>query len=186
MCIADEWARFSTTHKGLRVSNGPKGSQKSKYFLSVPYRYAIPPHVTSAVLHWLISESLFVFAAEAYDRRMDRRPEADVYNCAFSPIAVIGAIAVAIFMFAALVGLGYRKFPSPMPIVGSNSFAIAAACHPTLKSEDPGDEQEGGSEQEDMSLSNVRWGALPGAGPVGHCCFTSKDVVVPEEGKKYQ
>lgn len=77
---------------------------------------------------------------------------------------------------------------SAMPVVGSNSLAIAAACHPAFNDSSLGGEQEIDSEQEeeDMALLPVQWGALPEPDSVDICSFTSKDVDFPEEGKQYQ
>jgi hypothetical protein len=192
MCLANEWSRFSMSRKGLRVSHNPKLAQRSNYFLSVPYRYALPLMATSAILHWLISESLFVVAVEAYDAHMKRNPSGDAYNCAFSLVAIVSGIAVDLFMFASLVGLSLRKLPSSMPVAGSNSLAIAAACHPKkLKfgGENYGSEQDVGSEheeEEDMALLPIQWGALPIDNLIGHCSFTSDSVDSPEVGKRYQ
>jgi len=36
----DEWSRFAHSRKPLRVTS-PAGQQRSTYFLSLPYRYAI-------------------------------------------------------------------------------------------------------------------------------------------------
>jgi hypothetical protein len=40
MLAADEWSRFRQTRKSLRVTS-PSGQQRSTYFLSLPYKYAI-------------------------------------------------------------------------------------------------------------------------------------------------
>ena len=58
-----EWNRFSQrgTKEGilLRVTQ-PEGRQRSKYFLSLPYRYAIALMVQSIIVHWFVSQSLFL------------------------------------------------------------------------------------------------------------------------------
>jgi hypothetical protein len=45
--------------KPLRVSE-PVGIQRSSYFISLPWRYGIPLYGSSAVMHWLVSQSLFL------------------------------------------------------------------------------------------------------------------------------
>ncbi|KAG4441757.1 hypothetical protein IFR05_002748 [Cadophora sp. M221] len=55
-----EWHGFSTTRKPLRVSGSRRGSQRSTYFLHLPYRFAIPLAILSGILHWLASQSLFL------------------------------------------------------------------------------------------------------------------------------
>ncbi|KIK55865.1 hypothetical protein GYMLUDRAFT_133530, partial [Collybiopsis luxurians FD-317 M1] len=57
--LALEWSSYSNSRKPLRVSN-PCGEQRSTYFLQIPYRYALPLMAYSTVLHWLISQSIFL------------------------------------------------------------------------------------------------------------------------------
>ena len=107
MCLADEWSRFSISRKGLRVSNNPKVAQRSNYFLSVPYRYAAPLMIAPAILHWLIAESLFLVAVEAYDTQGIRTPSRDTYNCAFSLVAIVSGASGAGVTFFSIVGLSF-------------------------------------------------------------------------------
>jgi hypothetical protein len=58
--LSNELNQFAATRKGLRVSIRPEQSQRSTYFLQLPYRYGIPLMVFSGVLHWLCSQSLFL------------------------------------------------------------------------------------------------------------------------------
>lgn len=61
-----------------------------------------------------------------------------------------------------------------MPLIGSCSAAISAACHPLQN--DP-----------DASLLPVMWGAVAveSEDAVGHCCFSSLEVSPPVDGKVY-
>ena len=54
--------------KTLRVS-APEGIQRSSYFVSMPWRYGIPLISAMFLLHWLISQSVFVFAVDIYNGR---------------------------------------------------------------------------------------------------------------------
>lgn len=191
MTLAAEWSGYANNHKGLRVPNDPQLSQRSNYFLSIPYCYAIPLAGLSGILHWLISQSLFMVGIQAFDSDMMRSPEGDIITCGFSPVAIIISIAVGGLMSFCLLGFSLRRFESAMPVAGSCSFAISAACHPTLI---PGCRGEGGDadgvdselEDEDMALLPVKWGAVSIARPTGHCSFTSGDVDEPEKGREYQ
>lgn len=61
-----------------------------------------------------------------------------------------------------------------MPIAASCSLALAAAAHrPDTDS--------------DASVRPVKWGEVPEMGneEVGHCCFTSEEVVEPQAGRMY-
>ncbi|KAH9229926.1 hypothetical protein K456DRAFT_1844038 [Colletotrichum gloeosporioides 23] len=63
MEIATEWSRFSTGYRPLRVSS-PRGQQIDTYRLQLPYRQSIPLITASIVLHWLLSNSLFVIVSQ--------------------------------------------------------------------------------------------------------------------------
>ncbi|CAG7937860.1 unnamed protein product [Penicillium nalgiovense] len=190
MNIAAEWSRFAVNRKGLRISGSPSLSQRSNYFLSLPYRYALPLMGVSALLHWLISRSLYMVGIDAYGPSMERQPDNDFLTCGYSPVAIVSSIAVGSVMFFCLVGLSFRLFESGMPVVGSCSFTIATACHPTFDPNRQGNGEvdvamEWENEDEDMALLPVQWGSVPVVGPVGHCSFTSGDVEEPSGEQKY-
>lgn len=60
MSLASEWSRYFIHRKGLRVSEIPRGAQRSTYFLQLPYRFAIPLMITSGTLH--VSTSLVPYS----------------------------------------------------------------------------------------------------------------------------
>src|SRR5882762_5302147 len=62
-----EWSQMAWQKKSMRVSQTPRGEQRSSYFLQLPYRYAIPLLGFSAVMHWLVSQSIFLIAVERHD-----------------------------------------------------------------------------------------------------------------------
>ncbi|KAH8897635.1 hypothetical protein GQ53DRAFT_637984 [Thozetella sp. PMI_491] len=57
--MAREWALLSTTYRPLRVTR-PSGEQTSTYFLGLPYRYSIPILAISPILHWVLSQAIYV------------------------------------------------------------------------------------------------------------------------------
>ncbi len=61
--VQHEWNEYSTKCKPLRVSY-PKGHQISSYRLQLPYKYSIPLMLGSAVCHWLVSNTIFLFIKE--------------------------------------------------------------------------------------------------------------------------
>ena len=130
MTLASEWSQYAFQRKGLRVSKEPQMSQRSTYFLSLPYRYALPLLTTSGILHWLISQSLFLVGIEAYTPDFKHDPSSDLNTCGYSPVAIVCSILVGAAMVTSLVGLGFKRFKSGMPVAGSCSLAIAAACYP--------------------------------------------------------
>ncbi|OGM45657.1 hypothetical protein ABOM_005450 [Aspergillus bombycis] len=189
MTLAAEWSRYANHRKGLRVSGTPENAQRSSYFLSLPYRFAVPALTFSAILHWLISQSLFLVGIESYTEDLQRNPTRDVITCGYSPPAMVSAIVVGVVMMAWLVGFSFRRLESGMPVAGSCSLAIAAACHPTLSLKgsayvEEEEEEEGKLGAEQM---RVQWGVTSvDADGEGHCSFSSGEVGVPEDGKIYR
>lgn len=178
MLLVSEWSSYSCSAKPLRVTS-PVGLQRSTYRLQLPYRYGVPLLVISGTLHWLVSQSIFLARIAVYDSDDVIHPEYATSTCGYSCIALI---TVIIFGFVAvlLVNLqGYRQYDAVMPLVGSCSAAISAACHR------PADDA-------DASIRPVMWGALVegkeegvGLSGVGHCCFTTFEVEPPVEGRLY-
>ncbi len=86
--VQREFSRLYNIRKPLRVSE-PEGIQRSSYFISLPLRYGIPLYVTSGILHWLISQSLFLARITAYlpDGTVDQN--STFSTCGYSPIAII-------------------------------------------------------------------------------------------------
>ncbi|KUL85384.1 hypothetical protein ZTR_06997 [Talaromyces verruculosus] len=130
--------------------------------------------------------------AEVDEGNMQRDPSADLITCAYKPVAILSSILAGAFMFICLVALSQERLEFTMPVVGSCSLAIAAACHARFNpnqardmemEDDHRDEEE---EEEDMGLLPVQWGAVPVEGPLGHCSFTSGHVEMPEKGKEYR
>ncbi|KAL2783693.1 hypothetical protein BJX66DRAFT_116816 [Aspergillus keveii] len=196
MAIAAEWSRYATSRRGLRVSSNPRVAQRSSYFLSLPYRYAIPLMGCSAILHWLISQSLFLVRIQAFDEEREPWPGRDLLSCGYTPVAIVCAITVGVFRFCCIAALGVKRLGSGMVVAGSCSFAIAAACHPRY---DP----NSGSEMRDterlrelgwrivdgesMVFLPVQWGVVPQVpGELGHCSFSSEEVQAPRVGHVYQ
>ncbi|KAI0134218.1 hypothetical protein BJ170DRAFT_190905 [Xylariales sp. AK1849] len=174
--------------KTLRVSE-PIGIQRSSYFISLPLRYGIPVYATSGIMHWLISQSLFlartpetgpkdsrILASLAYldslltpdvaVKALDPNGAQDDVNsfstCGYSPIAIIITMILGFTLVVAIVLVGCRKYDGTMRLVATNSRAISAACH--VPAED----------QADGYLLPVRWGVVEIKGDgIGHCAFTT-------------
>ncbi|KAJ5113732.1 hypothetical protein N7456_002266 [Penicillium angulare] len=195
MTLAAEWSSYANERKGLRVSSNPQNAQRSNYFLSIPYRYGIPLMIVSALLHWLISQSIFLVGVETWGSDGKRDKESDIMTCGWFSTGILSTIIVGSGFLLGISGLSLRRFKSGMPIAGSCSLAIAAACHPRF---DPNLQHENGArerntdvesedEDEDMALLPVQWGAVIVNGPLGHCSFTSRHVDTPRtKGILYQ
>lgn len=177
MCLAHEWNNFSSTRKGLRVSR-PKGEQRSKHFLQLPFRYAIPLTILSGLFHWLVSQSLFLASVTIVDERSDTKLFDSVTTLGYSPVAIIFSIVAAIILVTVAVGIGAMRLLPGIPLAGSCSAAISAACHVPRY------------EGERVAERRLIWGAVhhgeeEGRGCIGHCCFSAKEVEKPVEGRLY-
>lgn len=133
-------------------------------------------------MHWLISQSIFLVAVEAYDASHIRDPTSDVITCGYSPMAIIFSFITILGMCVALMAVGRRRFASAMPVAGSCGMAIAAACHSV-----PGKRRL--EEDLDASEKKLMWGVMETAEQneraVGHCGFSSLEVGRPHPGELY-
>lgn len=208
MLGAHEWSLFARSRRTLRVTS-PAGKQRSTYYLQLPYYYAIVsplhpfipspisfplnPHfndrtnplqpllILSGLLHWLMSQSLFLSSVDVFTS-LGTLSSQSILSVGYSCIAIIFAIIVGCVAVTAGIANGFRLYNAGIPLVGSCSAAISAACHR------PKDDR-------DASLEAVKWGAgdMDGDGEVdergerrvGHCCLTSFEVSSPVPGELY-
>lgn len=119
-----------------------------------------------------MSQSIFLARITVYDNQEREDERYSVSTCGYSCIAIITLMFVSIIALLASNANGFRKYPAGMPLAGSNSAAISAACHA------PADDV-------DASVLPVMWGAVRTEGKVGHCCFTSFEVTPPVVGEIY-
>jgi hypothetical protein len=170
-----EWSQMAWEKKSLRVSQTPQGEQRSSYFLQLPYRYAMPLLGISALMHWLVSQSIFLIAVERYDPQGNLTAEGEYYACGWSPLAVLLVICGGVLMIAGAIGMGRRKYQPGIPLGGTNSAVIAAACHVA-----------GG--EENIECKKVKWGVVGKYDTNGteHCAFSSGEPAFPQEGVAYK
>lgn len=171
MLLGQEWASYAHHRKPLRVSQ-PEGQQRSTYQLQLPYSYAIPLMVISGALHWLVSQSIFLARITVFDNLNREDQRWSVSTCGYSSIAIATVLFVGSGALLFANATGFRRYPAGMPLAGSNSAVISAACHAPV--DDLG-----------ASLLPVKGGAVETSEGIGHCCFTSFDVSFPEPGKLY-
>jgi hypothetical protein len=181
LCAAIEWNSYGIQRKGLRVTSKPQGAQRETYFLQLPYRWSLPLIVISGLLHWLISQSIFVVILQSYaapeEDKFDLRPAELLSYVAigWSPLGFILVIAGAFLIIVALCGAVLMPLPfSGIPKAAGNSAVISAACHPSL-------------DEKNVWEKPLKWGAVNSgyAGQEGHCCFSSDEVQVPQPGMMY-
>ncbi|CAH0003645.1 unnamed protein product [Clonostachys byssicola] len=182
MAAGGEWSNFGhKNHQPLRVSF-PKGAQRSSFFLQLPYQYGIPMLVLSVLMHWLTSQSIFLSQINewyTYQYKDFKTLDASEWKVpyttgAYSPVAIAATCLIIVIIFSGAVVLGMRPLKPGIPVAGSCSLAISAACHTP----------EGTSE-----LLPLRWGVVTtsdsGHGGVGHCSFSNNRVELPQAGNLY-
>jgi hypothetical protein len=188
MSLAHEWASYSFKRKGLRLSTSPQGDQRSSYRLQLPYRVALPLMLLAGLVHWLASQSIFIAVVEQYNivpmtgRWEKAQPQNDDdysdINCGYSPLALLLMGVLWIKMVVVLLVTASKRLKSSIPLAGSCSAAIAAACHVSP--------QENGIQ---TSNSRIQWGVTDeptGPDRVGHCGFSRENVRTPLTGEMYQ
>lgn len=172
MLMGLEWSQYAHERKTLRVSY-PKQLQRSTYRLQIPYRYGVPLMVLIGTIHFLVSESIFVVKVRTIDQSGQEDPGQSFVTCGYSMLALLVTIIVSVMTILAVIMFGLRRYKPGMPLVRCNSAAISAACH----------SREG--EDADAALQPLQWGAVSTEEIVGHCCFSTGHVSLPEEGKEY-
>lgn len=151
MCATRELMRFSQHRAGLRVSR-PQGAQRSTPYLSLPYRYALPITITMALLHWAVSEGIFLVDLQFYDVWGNPYPsEKNVQTCGWNPQAIFAALVISFGLIIALLVMATKRYPVGMPLAGTNSLAIARLCR------SPRDWRA------DMVRQPLMWGVFPDA-----------------------
>ncbi|KAJ5466520.1 hypothetical protein N7530_010307 [Penicillium desertorum] len=191
MLAMAEWCKYATGgQKGLRVSSPVSNTaQRSTYFLSVPFKWAIPLTVALTILHWLVSQFIFFAKIDIYylmpGLATKIHPLGYLYQ---SPLAGVlagsvgGALLIALIL-AALVA----KYPANIPLSGCCSASIAAACHPSRVL--LGDGTPVRQFEPNLSHRKLKWGVVEkpdeGADGIGHGTFAADEVSALIEGELY-
>ncbi|KAE8454592.1 hypothetical protein EG329_000215 [Mollisiaceae sp. DMI_Dod_QoI] len=179
MLLEREWRQYANERKTLRVSH-PKGIQRSTYFISMPLRYGIPMMSASALLHWLLSQSVFILRVIVFDTASSTIPtevrDLNWTMSGFSIYPIIFAVTLGgiVLVLQGLIGL--RKLPArdAMPLVASCSAVISANCHrPDV--------------DVNAHLLPVQWGVIwDKSHDEQACSFTTyRDVTKPVRGERY-
>lgn len=190
--IAAQWDAYSRDRKMLRVMNMRQDQrntrsgfrQRTHYVLSLPLRISLPLLVAMMILHWLISESIFLAVVGANDWSINGDTPVDngypYMGLGYSPFAIVLALILGGLM---VVGLWVNAFTTRigrnMPVVRSCSAAISAACHPPSWDVD--------AWEKPLSYGVVERPRVGQAGVTvpGHVCFTSDPVDQLVKGELY-
>ena len=173
MLTGREWMSFSHRRRSLRVTY-PAGEQHSTYYLQLPYRFSIPLQIMSALMSWLTSQILFVVRVRFVNGyTVDEQDSAGVHTCGYSPGAIVITVIVGTALALTVLLLCMRKYPNTMPLAGTNSAAIAAACHAL-------------PEDRESIMQPLQWGVVSQKGGVGHCSFSAGVVAPLIPGRMYR
>lgn len=135
--LAAQWSRFSKERKPLRVLSPRKdhsNMQRRDYFLSLPFRISVPLMVVMTILHWLVSQSLFLGLIGLNDYTGGGTSVFRGYpvlGLGWSPFALVlclilgGSMVLGLWVTALVV-----RYGKTIPVVRTCSAAISAACHP--------------------------------------------------------
>ncbi|KAI9884895.1 MAG: hypothetical protein M1823_003302 [Watsoniomyces obsoletus] len=207
--VGQEWSSFSRPSSRLsrlsrrlgRPSSPPRriplrvtvaqGRQTSTYYLGIPYIYGLPFMIFSILLHWLISRSIFLVNVKFFDYLQREDSRKSINRCGFSVPAIFVSIILSALLVVAIILLGLRRYPKGIPLAGTCSLVISAACHV------PEEERK---ECPDLAYRPLRWGVTiepkerfdpddvdsglvkedgmeEVVKGVGHCSFTHRDDV---------
>ena len=124
--MSAEFVRHAHARKGLRVTF-PQGEQRGTYTLSLPFKVSIPLLVASGVLHWAMSQSLFLAKVNVVNPSGKIDMDRSFSTLGWSALALLILLITGGLMLVALVASGFRRYGKGAPTVGSNSRAMLAA-----------------------------------------------------------
>lgn len=134
MLNGKEWNNFALKKRSLRVTD-PVGIQRETYFLSLPYRYAIPLMTCSLFLHWLVSQSLFLIRVKVIDFE-HVEPSGKIVSkddirsvCGYTVISVVLAIILALIMLVTAIVFGLRRYTGQIPLAAACRYSILLCNH---------------------------------------------------------
>lgn len=191
-----EWTQYSIKRASLRVTK-PGPGQRSTHFLQLPYTFSVPLLLGGVLLHWFISQSIFLARIAVfqdgklveYDQlrqygHIGNEKDKTFTGIGFSDAGFIASLAWGGSVILIIIAVAcIMVYPKGMPLGGTNSAVISATCH--VRYEDGLQEQR--IEGEDIADQQLKWGVTicGGRGKVGHCCFSSGEVERPSVGYLY-
>ncbi|KAI0896657.1 hypothetical protein F4806DRAFT_508490 [Annulohypoxylon nitens] len=142
--MARECSVYSEGHHPLRVTES-KGDQYSTYRLQLPYKYSIPLMIISIFLHWLLSNTIYLFVSTGGyfgtdsfftdGQQVDSSlPTNTAIAVGYSGYSLLGLMIISCVLIVVPFFLSWKRLPSNMVNIGSNSLALSAACHASILS----------------------------------------------------
>ena len=117
---------------------------------------------------------LFVVRINRRNRHGVLEPDSPLAACGFSSSALMALLLVLTALSVLKSVLGFRGFTAHIPLAGSCSWVISAACHPNPDDAEP-------------ALGRMKWRSISERGEetVGHFFFSCRRVAKPKLEKKY-
>jgi hypothetical protein len=170
MLAAAEWTQFAVTRKTLRVSR-PRSGQRSTYWLQLPWKYSLPLLTVSIFLHWLVSRSLFIVRINVFGWDGALQADRNISAAGYSPLAIL----LVLLSLLVMAVVAFQRLSPDIPIAGTCSAAIAAACHYSVTG-DPV-----------VAHKPLMRGVVVPAEKEshGHCSMSDKEVGKPVDGMMY-
>ncbi|EXJ92345.1 hypothetical protein A1O3_00895 [Capronia epimyces CBS 606.96] len=148
MCAEAEWQSYARKRKSLRVTT-PRGLQRSTYFVSVPMRYGLAFQLAFPVLHWTLSQGVFLVVIQGFwQGSAEYEGTNNLPFLAFSFWPIFTSILIGISILSVLVTVSLKRHANIMPMGATCSAVISAACHPP-------------AEDVEAHLFPVQWGRVP-------------------------
>ncbi|KAL4912065.1 hypothetical protein BDW62DRAFT_195499 [Aspergillus aurantiobrunneus] len=172
--LAADYNKFAICRRPLRVSF-PRGEQRSTFYLTIPYRFAIPSLGAFTLIHWFVSEGLFYVQVLPYGLDAQLVPSEALITCGVSTIPLITGLLLGVALFLIVSFMGTIDFKSSrMPLALGRSVVVSAACHPPRL-------------DLDAAYKPVQWGVVgyDVDAEFPHCSFTSEEVKEPEDDVRY-
>jgi len=126
MLAATELNAFVKTRAPLRVTLPAQGA-RSTYYLSVKPQYSALLIVASVLIHFFTTRALNVVAIQTYDFMGQYSHQRITYGISTS--SAVLALGLGVVMLCALAFGLDGKLHAGMPVLGTCSIAISAACY---------------------------------------------------------
>lgn len=126
MLVAAESNAFLKTRARLRVTLPTQGTQ-STYYLSIKAHFSALLVIALTFIHFFTTRALNVVAIQVYDIMGRYSHQHITYGISTS--SALLALSLGFSMLCALALALERKLHTGMPVLGTCSIAISAACH---------------------------------------------------------
>ncbi|KAG9526950.1 hypothetical protein KCV07_g302, partial [Aureobasidium melanogenum] len=124
--VAAELNAFVKTRTPLRVTLPAQGAQ-STYYLSIKPHFSTLLIISLILIHFFATRALNVVAIQTYDIMGQYSHQRITYGT--SAFSAIIALVLGFVMLCVLAFGMERKLHAGMPVLGTCSIAISAACH---------------------------------------------------------